>query len=241
MKRRYAYRPIVQLVGKSDAQRQQCARDAAKAVDNQLMQSPSHRQSAAAHFAGFWADESEDGAGDEQKVCAVTVAVAAATHLSPYLLAAVQECLPLLLLTGMCFAASPHALRPSLRCDPLLQVYVGDYVLVTDESSRAGSSLGEVVELYQDPAVGCYHCSPLWSTASMCVHLVQFGLFRQHVGSLLAARQQTAAPAVLLPEPALLPFLTAPAGQPLDAAALVLHLLQPGDQHAVQQEDGQEG
>lgn len=73
VKRRYAYRPLVQLVGKSDAQRQQSARDAAKAVDNHLMQSPSHRQAAAAHFAGFWADESEDGAGDQQKVCAVMV------------------------------------------------------------------------------------------------------------------------------------------------------------------------
>lgn len=72
---------------------------------------------------------------------------------------------------------------PYLHGDALLQVYVGDYVLVTDESSRAGSSLGEVVELYQDPAVGTLAAlgvhsqrSPLQSVLPM--HLVQFGLFR---------------------------------------------------------------
>ncbi len=62
-----------------------------------------------------------------------------------------------------------------------LQVYVGDYVEVTDESSYSGSSLGEVVELYQDPAVSAvsllsvcapYDCAPdecaTWSLLAGC-------------------------------------------------------------------------
>ncbi len=67
MKRRYGYRPVVQLAGKSDAQIAQCAREAKTAAANQHMQVPSYRQPAVAHFAGFWADESEDGAGDDLK------------------------------------------------------------------------------------------------------------------------------------------------------------------------------
>ncbi|PRW44284.1 DNA (cytosine-5)-methyltransferase CMT1 isoform A [Chlorella sorokiniana] len=98
VKRRYAYRPLVHLLSKSDAQRQQSAHEATQAIESQRMQKAEHRQAAAAHFCGFWADESEDGVGDQQKV------------------------------------------------------YVGDYVLVTDESSRSSYSLGQVVELYQDPA-----------------------------------------------------------------------------------------
>lgn len=34
-----------------------------------------------------------------------------------------------------------------------LQVYLGDFVEVSDESSRSGFSMGQVVELYQDAAV----------------------------------------------------------------------------------------
>lgn len=68
MKRWYDYRPLVQLAGMSDAQRQQAAREAAKALESGCMHDPKYRHPAVAHLAGVWADESEDGMGDEQKV-----------------------------------------------------------------------------------------------------------------------------------------------------------------------------
>lgn len=66
MARRYPHRPLVQLLGKSEGERDALARAAAKDKEAHSYD-PLFRQGAVAHFAGFWADESEDGAGDEQK------------------------------------------------------------------------------------------------------------------------------------------------------------------------------
>ena len=185
MERRYPYRPLVQLLGASEVQRDALARQAAQAREDRASD-PRYRQGAVAHFAGFWADESEDGAGDQQKarpwggcgggwragtrVCALAdggwqTPALAPTPLQPPMLL-LRSPLPTLadLRGWLRFMVTPP-LAPPVPW----QVFVGDFIRVDDDSSRSGYSVGQVAELYQDAAVGgttscvalCDSCVPL--------------------------------------------------------------------------------
>lgn len=124
---------------------------------------PAHHPAAVAHFAGFWADESEVGADDARKVRCGSAARPPAQGCSGGVKEAhggrgwepvcVRADARVSLLSQRnatsAFASTPF-INPFAKPP---QVYVGDFIEVDDDSCDAKRSVARIQHLYQDAAV----------------------------------------------------------------------------------------